>query len=62
MVDSLLVSFVMIMALFGGGAVMYVRISNVNSTEGGIRLIGDFLIFVVYIAVVIVMAFGFMSG
>ena len=62
MVSSLLVSVVMVLAILGGLAFMYMRFSNVKSTAQGVKLIGEFLIFVFYFVVVIMLGWGFISG
>ena len=62
MVDSALVSIVMIFAILGGLAVMYMRFSNIKNTAEGIRFIGEFLIFFIYFVIVIMVGWGFISG
>lgn len=62
MVDSMLVSIVMVLALLGGFAFMYMRFSNVRSTAEGVKLIGEALIFFIYFVVVILLGVGFMGA
>jgi len=50
---------VVIIAILGGLGFMYMRFSNVKNTAGGVKLIGEFLIFFIYI--VIVTAYGFLT-
>lgn len=62
MVSSLLVSIVMVLAILGGVALMYIRFSNVKTTAQGIKLIGEFLIFFIYFVIVILIGWGFIIG